>query len=55
MWPDAFVDMANKEDYGLKPGDEFTIAGVKILPNGDFITDCKPGEESKLVLTDKKI
>jgi hypothetical protein len=33
----------------LPVGAEFTIHGVKLLPTGRFITDCKPGEETRLV------
>jgi hypothetical protein len=30
----------------LKEGDEFTIKGVKLLPDGSFTTQCKPGDET---------
>jgi hypothetical protein len=33
----------------LPEGTKFTIQGVKLLPNGRFLTDCKPGEETVLV------
>jgi hypothetical protein len=34
---------------GIPVGAEFTIAGVKIVGPGRFITDCNPGEETRLV------
>lgn len=38
----------------LKAGDKFTIAGYKLdkSARGGFITNCKPGEETVLVLGD---
>lgn len=33
---------------GISEGDVFTIKGIKVLPNGRFITDCAPGEETRL-------
>ena len=37
----------------LPIGAQFTIKGVRLLPGGSFITDCKPGEETLLVNSKK--
>ena len=39
----------------LRDGEEFTITGHQRLPSGSWITDCKPGGETKLIaVTSKK-
>lgn len=30
----------------LKDGDEFTIKGIRMYPDGSFMTDCEPGMET---------
>ncbi len=41
---------------GLQMGDRFTIKGIKVIsPNGAFITDCPPGEETVFVAAPRSI
>ena len=35
----------------LSIGDKFTIAGVKMVGPGMFISNCKPGQETLLEVT----
>jgi hypothetical protein len=34
-------------------GQEFTIKGIRLLPDGSFITTCEPGEETILIQSDE--
>jgi len=47
MWPGGYCEVPIGS--GLKPGQEFTIAGVRRNKDGTFITSCKSGEETVFV------
>lgn len=47
--PESLNDSFNEIFSMPKIGDKYTMAGVKKLPNGQFITDCVQGDETVFV------